>query len=649
MKLNRTPNPLDRNTRNSDNENWNIIEGEFKKVDNTFGEVNDRVDNIIDEVSDDALKKVVDNAKLNWKEPVDNFNDLPSNAQIGDTRMDKSTGKVYRYDGANWVEIQQIDAGPVNELDSRISSQLNETDKSLNLKKANAQIPLDIPTYHFGDNHAVHPSIKDFPNKKYGFAYVMAFTPYSESRDRYENPSIVVSDDRINWYVPNGLINPVIPQLETGFHYSDPELFDNGTELEMWYRLTNKSNQQSKLLMVKTIDLINWTDPVTILEINQLDTAYISPTGFYASGIYHLWYRDKNANYVYTSTTDLINWTTPEIVNYDFGEYSNFKCWHNEVRVIDGKYMSVSSAIGDGEYQLFLFESSDGKNFDLIKKIVEPSLNGFDNWRIYKASLVKYGVWYYIYYSAFARDNSCHIGLTKASAASSIFSGYTMADKQFNDLYQMTTAIMYGRNKEPIIFPDGLRVSGKGETLVVNAGVAGYRTQPQKPDTMTILTDAGDKHGYLEVSGIILSDSNDSIQGVNISEGASYLDKSSKRLTIVRGNTKDKYARFANFLLSSNGSISQYQGGDVIGSVESVGFGVKINFKNMPPGRIPHVDVHFGASEGLVAGETGVGYFYIKEAGAGYVIVGLKNSRTASGHVPFNTVTSGTLRFCVIY
>src|SRR5699024_455788 len=88
--------------------------------------IGDRVDNFVDEVSDAAFDKVVDNAKINWKEPVDNFNSLPSNAKNGDTRMDRSTGKVYRYDGTNWVEIQQIDAGPVNEVDARLTSQLNE-------------------------------------------------------------------------------------------------------------------------------------------------------------------------------------------------------------------------------------------------------------------------------------------------------------------------------------------------------------------------------------------------------------------------------------------------------------------------------------------------------------------------------------------
>src|SRR5699024_9333902 len=143
VKLNRTPNPLDRSAKNGENDNWDIIEGEVRAI-------GDRVDNFVDEVSDVAFDKVVDNVKLNWKEPVDNFSDLPSNAQEGDTRMDKSTGKVYRYDGAKWVEIQQIDAGPVNELDDRLTSQLAETDlqlvnqakRDVNLNTIKSNVPL---------------------------------------------------------------------------------------------------------------------------------------------------------------------------------------------------------------------------------------------------------------------------------------------------------------------------------------------------------------------------------------------------------------------------------------------------------------------------------------------------------------------------
>lgn len=113
-------NPMDDNNLNKQNHN-------FKELYKGVSDAGKRIDGIVDEVSDAAFDKVVDNAKINWKEPVNNFNNLPSNAQEGDTRMDRSTGKVYRYDGDKWVEIQQIDAGPVNELDSRLTSQLNDT------------------------------------------------------------------------------------------------------------------------------------------------------------------------------------------------------------------------------------------------------------------------------------------------------------------------------------------------------------------------------------------------------------------------------------------------------------------------------------------------------------------------------------------
>lgn len=112
-------NPLDRENRNNHNDNYKEL---FKEI----GVVDKRIDGMIDEISDQAFDKVIDNSKLNWKEPVNNFNSLPSSAQKGDTRMDRSTGKVYRYDGSEWKEIQQIDVGPVNELDSRLTSQLND-------------------------------------------------------------------------------------------------------------------------------------------------------------------------------------------------------------------------------------------------------------------------------------------------------------------------------------------------------------------------------------------------------------------------------------------------------------------------------------------------------------------------------------------
>src|SRR5699024_7569777 len=117
MKLNRTGANWDRLERNKINENWDIIEGNYN--------------NVVEKVSDEAYQEVVDAAKINWKEPVDSQNELPRNAEEGDTRQTRDTGKVYRYNGSAWVEIQQIDAGPVNELDTRLTQQLADSAQGL--------------------------------------------------------------------------------------------------------------------------------------------------------------------------------------------------------------------------------------------------------------------------------------------------------------------------------------------------------------------------------------------------------------------------------------------------------------------------------------------------------------------------------------
>lgn len=101
---------FDRNNRNNMNDN--------------FKELYEDIDKYQSKITDKVYSEIVDSAKLDWKEPVTTYSSLPTTSIIGETRMTRDTGKVYRFDGDNWVEIQQIDAGPVNEVDSRLSSQL---------------------------------------------------------------------------------------------------------------------------------------------------------------------------------------------------------------------------------------------------------------------------------------------------------------------------------------------------------------------------------------------------------------------------------------------------------------------------------------------------------------------------------------------
>src|SRR5699024_7984407 len=140
MKLNRIGSNWNRVTRNEINENWDTIEGNYN--------------NVVENVSEKAFEQVVDLAKLDWKEPVDSFNDLPSSASEGEARMVRDTGKVYRYNGSAWVEIQQIDAGPVNELDTRLTQQLAETDQQRHFESmVNRKEPGLMLTWVDDDGH----------------------------------------------------------------------------------------------------------------------------------------------------------------------------------------------------------------------------------------------------------------------------------------------------------------------------------------------------------------------------------------------------------------------------------------------------------------------------------------------------------------
>ena len=124
MKLHRNGTNWNRDERNKTNENWDEIEGNYN--------------NVVENVSDKAFDKVVDSAKLNWKEPVDTLANLPSDAVEGDTRMVRETGKVYRFNGSEWQEIQEIDVTAINEVEERFMSRFAKTEERLSFSDLKA-------------------------------------------------------------------------------------------------------------------------------------------------------------------------------------------------------------------------------------------------------------------------------------------------------------------------------------------------------------------------------------------------------------------------------------------------------------------------------------------------------------------------------
>lgn len=72
--------------------------------------------------------EVAFSASLNWRTPVDNFSQLSSvsSPQARDTIMTRDSGKVYRYNGTSWLEIQDIDPLAFNDLDSRLTNKMTK-------------------------------------------------------------------------------------------------------------------------------------------------------------------------------------------------------------------------------------------------------------------------------------------------------------------------------------------------------------------------------------------------------------------------------------------------------------------------------------------------------------------------------------------
>src|SRR5690625_2344342 len=100
-----------------DRENRNNKQDNFIEL---YGVVYD----LIGTITEEAFERIIDGSKIVWAEPVDEFGGLPTGAEEGETRMVRETGKVYRFDGSDWIEIQEIDATAINEVETRLNDTL---------------------------------------------------------------------------------------------------------------------------------------------------------------------------------------------------------------------------------------------------------------------------------------------------------------------------------------------------------------------------------------------------------------------------------------------------------------------------------------------------------------------------------------------
>ena len=113
---------------------------------------------------------------------------------------------------------------------------------------------LNIPTYD-GSNQPTHPSVVYIASGFGGYKYWMAFTPYPFSNNRFENPSIVASNDGENFVVPKGLTNPIDDAPTSPNFNRDVELIYNVATSELWLYWSDNNGTYRK----KSSDGVVWS------------------------------------------------------------------------------------------------------------------------------------------------------------------------------------------------------------------------------------------------------------------------------------------------------------------------------------------------------------------------------------------------------
>ena len=240
---------------------------------------------------------------------------------------------------------------------------------------------LDIPTYD-GSGQAVHPSLlvqDGGQTQSNSPRFVLSFTPYTDTDDRVENPSVVISDDGLSFREEKAGLNPLVPAPEKD-HNDDPELFFADGKYCILYLETMRPEKQS-LILLESADRIHWDKRVLHVEdLTQGHSCFmLSPTYVEKDGVAYLFYVNRDAEGGYR----IEHVTGKDIYSLDFGTRNPVKVvnlkdelpWHLAIlpRKADdmpgGGYIMLLTTASDAEkdawYTLHLARSSNLTDWEL--------------------------------------------------------------------------------------------------------------------------------------------------------------------------------------------------------------------------------------------------------------------------------------------
>jgi len=294
--------------------------------------------------------------------------------------------------------------------------------------RMNAPDSLGTPTYE-GSGQAVHPDVVHFPGgwgSPNAYKYWMMMTPYPDGNEDYENPSLLVSQDGLDWQVPPGVTNPLQAGDSTGYT-SDPDMLFADGQLRAYYCYSAGAggDDSSRVITFSSDNGVSWSDTTQVLKApNYL----ISPTLLYQDSTYLMWYVKTNDCWSDTSTVhrrtspDGLDWGPEQGVDLNM---AGWVIWHLDVQRTDSNYVMLVAAYPEEtscvNTTLFWAQSSDGDVWSMDPRpILKASLSGWDEDLIYRSSFLIDGELYRIWYSGRRTEGGSgeefwHLGYTQGT------------------------------------------------------------------------------------------------------------------------------------------------------------------------------------------------------------------------------------------
>lgn len=264
--------------------------------------------------------------------------------------------------------------------DSPTSPDLSLQDFGLESPLAQPSSPLirlTVPTYE-GSGQAVHPDVVWFARPWHGWEYWMAFTPFPSGKERFENPSIVVSHDGMQWQVPPGLFNPLARSPGRDDYNSDPDLSYDAAHDRLLLIYREVRGGFNNIYSISSSDGLSWSHQRMMFR--RWNHGMISPTLVVpAAGQPVLWYVDGGRNTCRKRVTRVMRqvgiapdalapyrvergWSFPTAAGL---EQKGYMIWHLDVIAVPakGEYWALYPAYqrkGCGTRDLFFARSRDG-------------------------------------------------------------------------------------------------------------------------------------------------------------------------------------------------------------------------------------------------------------------------------------------------